>query len=185
MANSVESGAVRVARGSGSGFRLTAELVLPASIDEVFDFYSDAANLEAITPAWLHFRILSPRSIEMGIGTLIDYRLRLHGVPVRWQSEITAWEPPFRFVDEQRRGPYREWIHEHSFRDFDGQTLVFDRVDYRVPLGALANRLLVASDLRKIFAYRHRKLWELFGSRSDESGATTSRLRSFSTAEHG
>lgn len=167
------NGAVRLGRGSCGGFRLTAGLVLPAGIDEVFEFYSDVANLEAITPTWLHFQILSPCPIEMGIGTLIDYRLRLHRVPVHWQSEITAWEPPFRFVDEQRRGPYREWIHEHSFRDLGGETLIFDRVDYGVPFGALANRLLVANDLRKIFAYRHGKLWELFGSKNNESGTGT------------
>ncbi len=96
-------------------------------------------------------------------GTLIDYRLRLHGIPIRWQSEISVWEPPLRFVDRQTRGPYRLWIHEHRFVEQEGGTLVIDHVNYRVPGGSLINRLFIVPDLRKIFGFRMQKLQELFG----------------------
>ncbi len=96
-------------------YRLTREQFVPLGLDEVFDFFADAGNLELLTPPWLHFEILAPSPVEMREGTLIDYKLRLHGVPIRWQSEITVWQPPFRFVDRQRRGPYRLWVHTHRF----------------------------------------------------------------------
>lgn len=131
-------------------------------MEEVFAFFSDARNLEVLTPPWLRFRILTPEPIELSTGTLLDYELKLHGFPVRWQSEITAWEPPRRFVDEQRRGPYRLWIHEHRFEPRDSGTLAQDRVRYSVFGGALVNRFLVEPDLRRIFAFRQQKLLELF-----------------------
>jgi ligand-binding SRPBCC domain-containing protein len=143
---------------------LQAELWLPRPIDEVFAFFADADNLDAITPPWLRFQTLTPRPIVMAAGTRIDHRLRLRGLPVRWQSEITAWERPHRFVDEQRRGPYRRWVHEHTFREQDGGTLVRDRVEYAVPgwfLEPLLNRWLVGPDLRKVFAYRQKRMREL------------------------
>jgi ligand-binding SRPBCC domain-containing protein len=96
-------------------------------------------------------------------GALIDYRLRLWGIPLRWKTGITAWEPPRRFVDEQLRGPYRLWIHEHTFEEDGDGTVCGDFLRYAVPFGALANRLLVARDVRKIFAYRERRLREVFG----------------------
>ena len=96
---------------------------------------------------------------------MIDYKLRLHGIPIRWQSEISIWEPPTRFVDRQTRGPYRLWHHEHSFVERDGGTLVIDHVNYRPPGGRLVNRLFVVPDLRKIFGFRMQKLSELFGAR--------------------
>ena len=134
---------------------------IPRGRDEVFAFFSDAHNLESITPPMLRFEVLSRRPIEMRAGRLIDYRIRLRGLPLRWQSEITSWEPPHRFVDEQRRGPYRAWIHEHRFEDRDGGTLVTDRVRYRVLGGAVADRLVVRRDLRAIFQYRRKRLEEL------------------------
>ena len=108
-----------------------SQLWLPQPRDKVFAVFSDAANLDAITPPWLNFRTVTPGPIEMHLGTMIDYNLRVHGFPVRWRSEITAWEPPTRFVDEQRSGPYRLWIHEHIFTERDGGTLVGDRVHTR------------------------------------------------------
>lgn len=133
----------------------TSEQWLPRPLDEVFCFFADARNLERITPAWLRFRILTPAPIEMAVGTRIEYRLRIRGVPLRWESEITAWEPPHRFVDEQRRGPYRSWIHTHSFVA-DGQgTRILDEVDYSVWGGRVVDRLLVRRDVAKIFDYRH------------------------------
>ncbi|HKI69625.1 MAG TPA: SRPBCC family protein, partial [Verrucomicrobiae bacterium] len=106
-----------------------AELWLPQNRETIFRFFADAHNLETITPPWLSFYVLTPGQIEMNQGTLIDYRLRVHGVPLRWQSEITVWEPPLRFVDVQRRGPYRRWIHAHTFESRDGGTLCGDYVE--------------------------------------------------------
>jgi ligand-binding SRPBCC domain-containing protein len=137
---------------------LEARLFLPSSLDTVFPFFADAGNLEILTPPWLRFEILTPRPIPMRAGTLIDYRLRLHGIPLRWRSEITAWEPPHRFVDEQRRGPYRKWVHEHTFAERDGGCEVRDFVRYAVPGGRLADFMFVRQDVRRIFEYRSRKL---------------------------
>lgn len=128
----------------------------------MFPFFADARNLERITPPWLRFRILTPGPIEMRVGALIDYRLRIRGVPVRWRTRIAAWEPPHRFVDEQVRGPYRRWVHEHTFEPTDGGTLCRDRVEYAVPGGALIARLLVRPDVERIFAYRRAVLASLF-----------------------
>jgi len=125
---------------------------------EVFGFFSDAHNLEAITPAWLHFRIVTPGAIEMAPGALIEYRLRLHGLPVRWLTCIEEWEPGRRFVDVQVRGPYARWHHTHEFEpDGDCGTVVRDRVRYALPLGPLgelARRTFVARDLDRIFDHR-------------------------------
>jgi ligand-binding SRPBCC domain-containing protein len=143
--------------------QLDAELWLPRRPEELFPFYADARNLERITPPWLRFRIVTPAPIAMQVGTLIDYRLRLHGVPLPWRSEITAWEPPRRFVDEQRRGPFRRWVHEHLLEDRDGGTRVRDRVTYEPPGGSVVDRLLVRRDLERIFAYRQDRLLELLG----------------------
>lgn len=127
-------------------------------IEEAFAFYGDARNLELITPPWLGFEVTTPAPIEMGVGTLIEYRLRLHRVPVRWRTRIETWEPPHRFIDAQIRGPYSLWEHTHTFEE-DGPeaTIIEDRVRYAIPfgpLGELANRLLVQRDLRQIFDYR-------------------------------
>jgi len=143
-------------------FTLTSEQWLPRPLPEVFAFFADAGNLDALTPGWLRFEILTPRPIAMRVGALIDYRLRLRGLPIRWQSEISEWSPPRRFVDEQRHGPYRLWHHTHTFAEVDGGTAVSDIVRYRVVGGALVNTLFVKRDLQKIFAYRQQKLAELF-----------------------
>jgi ligand-binding SRPBCC domain-containing protein len=149
----------------GRGYRLTCELHVARPRDEVFPFFADASNLETITPGFLRFQVLTPRPIEMRTGQLIDYHLRVRGVPLRWRSEITAWEPPTRFVDEQRRGPYRWWIHEHTFEEaYDGGTLVRDIVRYGVPGGALAHALFVKRDVIAIFEHRSQVLSELFSA---------------------
>ena len=140
-----------------------AEQWLPRPRAEVFPFFADAANLERLTPPWLSFRILTPRPVAMAAGALIDYRLRIRGVPVRWRTRIAVWEPPDRFVDEQLRGPYRLWVHEHTFAERDGGTLCRDQVRYAVPGGALVDRLLVRPDVERIFAWRRRALAELCG----------------------
>lgn len=153
---------LRFSRAADGLFTLEAELWLPRPRDEVFRFFADALNLEALTPPWLKFEVLTPRPIEMRVGLRIDYRLRLRGLPLRWQSEITAWEPPVRFVDEQRRGPYRAWIHEHTFEERDGGTLARDMVQYDVIGGRLVNRLFVGRDVGKIFEFRAQALRERF-----------------------
>ena len=145
-------------------FVYESSIWLPRPLDEVFEFFSDASNLEVITPPWLKFSVVTPRPIEVRPGTLIDYRLRFRGFPLRWRSEITAWDPPYRFADVQVKGPYRQWIHEHSFVEQDGGTLAGDRVQYAVWGGALANWLVVRRDVERIFDYRRQTLTAMFGS---------------------
>ncbi|NIN73326.1 MAG: CDP-paratose 2-epimerase [Gemmatimonadetes bacterium] len=140
---------------------LEARTELARPLDEVFDFFANAHNLEALTPPFLRFEILTPDPIILRKGTIIDYRLRLRGIPVRWRSEISVWEPPHRFVDTQLRGPYRWWIHEHRLELAGRGTLMTDRVEYGVLGGDIINRLLVAPDLRRIFAYRAQRVAEL------------------------
>ena len=130
------------------------ELCLPLPPEKLFPFFADAANLDALTPPWLHFRIVTPRPVEMKTGALIDYRLRVHGLPLRWRTHISAWQPPHRFVDEQLRGPYRQWIHEHTFEARDGGTLARDIVRYAVPFDFLAHRWFVRPDIERIFKFR-------------------------------
>ena len=142
---------------------LSTRLFLHQPIERVFEFFADAGNLEMITPPWLRFSILTPRPIAMREGTRIDYRLRVHGLPVRWSSEITRWDPPRGFVDEQRHGPYRLWIHLHEFVERDGGTEVRDFVRYAVPGGRLVDRLFVRGDLERIFAHRTRSLRRILG----------------------
>lgn len=150
-------------------WELLTRLRLPRPRAEVFAFFADTGNLEALTPPWLRFHIETPQPVEMRPGAIIEYRLRVHGVPVRWKTEITAWEPPDRFVDEQRRGPYRLWIHEHRFEDAPGGgTFVIDRVRYRPPFGRLANWLVVERDALTIFRYRTEALLRLFGGREED-----------------
>ena len=146
--------------------KLSNELRVPEGLDAVFQFFADPFNLEALTPPWLRFKILTPTPIDMRAGAVIDYRLSIHGVPVRWSSKITVWDPPHRFVDEQIRGPYRYWSHEHQFEENDAGTLIRDRVHYivrgRIFEPAL-HRLFVRPDIERIFRYRTSRLERLFG----------------------
>jgi ligand-binding SRPBCC domain-containing protein len=135
---------------------------IPADIARVFHFFTQAENLERLTPAFLHFRILTPTPLTIRAGTTIDYRLSLRGVPITWRSEITQWNPPHCFVDEQRGGPYRRWKHTHLFESQNGGTLVTDRVEYATWGGALVNALFVAPELRRIFDYRQAALAKYF-----------------------
>lgn len=139
-------------------------VLLPGTREEIFDFFSQAANLQDITPAWLHFEILTPSPVLMRVGTLIDYRLRVHGFPWRWQTEITVWEPPARFVDEQKRGPYRLWVHEHRFEGRPGGTLMTDTVHYRAPGGRLVHWLFVRRDVERIFKFRRERMLARFST---------------------
>jgi ligand-binding SRPBCC domain-containing protein len=146
---------------------LRREQPLPGSPDDVFPFFADAGNLEAITPSWLAFAVTTPRPIPMGVGTIIEYRLRLHGLPIRWLTQIEAWEPGVRFVDRQLRGPYALWHHTHEFEPTpDGGTLMRDTVRYALPLGpagALAHALFVRRDLERIFDFRRGEVLRRLG----------------------
>ncbi|MGI9098793.1 MAG: SRPBCC family protein [Solirubrobacteraceae bacterium] len=136
---------------------LEREQRLRGTPEAVFGFFADARNLEAITPPLLHFRVVPPEPIVMDTGTLIRYRLRVHGVPVSWLTEIQEWAPPGRFVDAQLEGPYTLWHHTHTFAGDGEETIMRDVVRYRIgfgPLGALANALAVRRDLDRIFDYR-------------------------------
>jgi ligand-binding SRPBCC domain-containing protein len=134
-------------------YRFTSQLWLPQPRARIFEFFSDPHNLDRLTPAWLRFQILSPHSTIVATGTLLDYRLRLHGLPIHWQSEIAVWDPPRRFVDRQTKGPYSV---------YEGGTLIGDNVDYAVPGGRLVQKLFVEPDLRRIFAYRRQTLEQIF-----------------------
>jgi ligand-binding SRPBCC domain-containing protein len=144
---------------------LNTEVWLPCPRDRVFAFFADVNNLDVITPPWLHFLILTP-TVAVREGCLIEYRIRWRGVPLFWRTEVSAWEPPARFVDRQVKGPYRHWLHEHTFEEHDGGTLCRDRVEYAVPgwvVEPLLHRLLVGPDVVRIFEFRNQKLRELFG----------------------
>lgn len=143
-------------------YEISRQIDVPRSLDDVFAFFSDASNLQTLTPAWLRFEILTAPPIVMAVGTEIRYRIRVRGLPMNWLTEITVWEPPHRFVDVQRRGPYRLWVHEHTFERSGSATRVRDHVRYAVPGGALVNRLLVRPDLEKVFDYRQRQMRTLF-----------------------
>jgi ligand-binding SRPBCC domain-containing protein len=162
-------GSLSITRRQAGGYLLRAECTLARPLDEVFAFFSNAANLERLTPDWIKFQILTPAPIDMQVGRLIDYRLRIRGIPLRWQSEITAWEPPHRFVDESRRGPYKFWRHEHRFEHVPGGTRVVDEVAYGVPGGRFVHWLLVGRDVRRIFAFRQAALERIFAPASVQS----------------
>ena len=148
---------------------LRREQRLEAPPAAVFPFFADARNLEAITPPLLRFRLLTPDPISMGVGTFLQYALRLRGVPVRWDTLIQEWEPPHRFVDVQVRGPYRLWHHTHELVALDGgsATLMRDTIRYAIGFGALgeiARRALVVRDLEAIFAFRAERVPAMMAS---------------------
>jgi ligand-binding SRPBCC domain-containing protein len=141
---------------------LQREQRLPGTPERVFGFFVDARNLEALTPPLLRFRLVTPAPITIGKGALIRYRLRVRRVPVGWLTEITEWDPPHRFVDEQIKGPYALWHHTHTFEALDdGGTLMRDVVRYRIgfgPLGVIADRLVVRRDVEAIFDFRAQRI---------------------------
>jgi ligand-binding SRPBCC domain-containing protein len=138
-------------------YRLHREQWIARPRDEVFEFFSNAQNLEALTPPWLSFRILSRTPIPMHAGAEIGYQLAWHGLPIRWKTVILEWHPPHSFVDLQERGPYALWEHTHSFLSEEGGTRIVDHVRYRLPfgfLGSIAHRIRVRNDIARIFDYR-------------------------------
>ncbi len=154
----------------GRIYRLERTQRIQRPLDAVFAFFADATNLEAITPRFLRFRIASPTPVEMRAGARIDYAMSLFGMPVRWRTRITEWEPGVRFVDEQEAGPYAVWRHTHEFEPQGEATLVRDVVDYAVPLGplgALAHLLFVRRTLGRIFDFRR----DVTGRLLDDGGS--------------
>jgi len=136
---------------------------------KVFDFFCEAENLDFLTPPWLRFRFITPLPIRMRRGAEIEYRLRLYGVPVYWKTLITRWDPPRSFQDTQSRGPFRLWMHTHSFEERDGGTLMRDSVLYAVPgwiLEPMVHRLFVRRSIERIFDYRREQFARVFGVRS-------------------
>ncbi|MCY3550130.1 MAG: SRPBCC family protein [Candidatus Poribacteria bacterium] len=150
-------------------FLFKTQQTLEQPLTEVFEFFSNAHNLAVITPPWLKFEVLTPAPIEMVVGTRIDYKLKLRGIPVRWQSEITEWDPPHAFADEQRRGPYRIWRHKHTFDETEDGIVVGDSVEYAVWGGALVDKFFVRPDIEQIFAYRTEQLAEIFHQRKNSN----------------
>ena len=143
---------------------LYREQIIARPIDEVFQFFADAQNLETLTPPWLNFQILTPLPIKMHAGAIIQYSLRLHGISVHWTTAITDWQPPFEFVDVQLRGPYLMWHHRHRFEAIGEQTRMTDEIHYALPygwLGRLAHAVFVARDLAAIFEFRARSVERL------------------------
>lgn len=144
-------------------FTCSLEIALPR--DEVFSFFASAENLQRITPPNLGFQIITPTPIEMKAGALIDYRISLHGIPMTWRTEITKWDPPFGFVDTQLSGPYKQWVHRHTFSETDaGSTLIEDEVRYRLPLEPLGDiaRFFVEREIKNIFDYRQKTVAGVF-----------------------
>lgn len=142
-------------------------IVLHAPLDEVFHFFSDARNLERITPPWLNFKILGQSTPSIEEGTEFDYRLRIHGFPIYWKSRILQWNLNERFVDTQLSGPYQKWYHLHLFWAEGDRTRMQDEVLYRLPLGCLGDRLAgwwVDRDVKRIFEYRAKTISTIFGS---------------------
>lgn len=148
-------------------YRLEREQHVAPPPAEAFELFSDATRLEQITPPWLSFRVETPAPIELRPGTLIEYRLRLHRVPLRWLTRIEVWEPGCRFVDVQVRGPYALWHHTHDFEPGTrGGTVIRDTVRYALPLGplgAIAHRAFVRRDVERIFDFRRRAIERILG----------------------
>jgi len=146
-------------------YELKREVWIPRTLPEVFAFFSKATNLETLTPEWLKFRVVTPEPIAMRAGALIEYRLKVRGLPIGWRTEILEWNPPYSFVDLQLKGPYKLWHHTHTFVEKDGGTLMTDVVKYDLPfgpLGRIVHWLQVKRDVQSIFDYRSRRILELF-----------------------
>jgi ligand-binding SRPBCC domain-containing protein len=142
-------------------FEFSCEQWIPKTPEEIFEFFADAYNLELLTPPWMKFEVLTPDPINICEGTVIDYKLRIKGIPMRWQSKISRWDRPHSFVDEQIKGPYKLWIHTHEFKAYNGGTQAADHVRYAVPGGAIVNKYFVANDLNRIFDYRRNAIKQL------------------------
>ena len=148
-----------------SEYIFKSTVTIEAPREEVFEFFADAGNLERITPPELNFHIVTPQPIDIHQGTLIDYKLKMRGIPMKWRTEISVWEPPVRFVDQQLRGPYSQWIHTHTFTEIGpNETLMEDEVRYRLPfepIGDIAH-FFVGREVQYIFDFRRKAVEEIF-----------------------
>lgn len=149
--------------------QLECDTIVPASLDHTFAFFSNASNLERLTPSWLNFTILTPMPVVMREGAEIDYRIRLYGLSIPWRTRIDVWEPGARFIDRQIVGPYRWWHHEHIFEAVAGGTRVIDRLEY-VPRAQWISGWLVRRDVERIFTYRQLALREIFSATAPAGG---------------
>ena len=146
-------------------FRLEAKQLIHKPLEEVFGFFSRPENLVKITPAKLHFKILTPSPLEMKQGALIDYTIKMFKVPIHWRTLITTYEPPFRFVDVQIKGPYSFWHHTHIFKEVSDGVEIYDEVHYSIPfglLGKILHTLWIKKDLNNIFEHRRGVIEDLF-----------------------
>ncbi|HEX5051126.1 MAG TPA: SRPBCC family protein [Planctomycetota bacterium] len=151
-------------------WRLRSSLWVPHPPAAVFPFFADAANLQLLTPSWLSFTMQTPQPVAMAAGALIDYRIRVRGVRLRWRTRITCWDPPHVFGDEQVRGPCARWHHVHTFTACDGGTILGDHVDMRPwggPFAGVLMALFVRRDVERIFRYRAQVIAAQFGTRHD------------------
>ena len=147
------------------GFYFQQKMIIEKPLKEVFGFFSNAENLQRITPPKLQFKILTSLPVSMTKGTLIDYQIKLFKVPFKWKTEITEWNPPYRFIDIQRKGPYRQWIHTHKFEQTEHGVLVTDMVHYKLwgsVFNGLINRWFVRPQVSNIFEFRRRALSNIF-----------------------
>jgi ligand-binding SRPBCC domain-containing protein len=147
-------------------YSIQAEQVVPRPLDEVFAFFDRPENLQKLTPPSLGFEILTPEPLEMYRGALIDYTIKIWGVPLHWRTLITCYDPPHKFVDEQLKGPYSFWHHTHTFTEVEGGTKIADHVRYAMPFGILGRAIhavYVERDLKRIFGFREKLVRELFG----------------------
>ena len=146
-------------------YTFETKTILNGNIEKVFDFFCQAANLQKLTPPALDFKILSDIPIGMKKGALIDYRIKLYGIPVKWKTEITVWNPPFEFEDTQLKGPYKLWKHNHIFKDLGEKTEMTDVVKYNPkgwPFNSLLNQIFVSKEVEKIFSYREEIFLSIF-----------------------
>ncbi|MFT5299878.1 MAG: ligand-binding SRPBCC domain-containing protein [Mariniblastus sp.] len=165
---------IQIKKDSVRGYRLCTEMDVKLPRTEVFDFFSDAMQLERITPPWVKFSVVTPQPIEMRSGLLLDYRLKIHSIPIGWRTEIREWAPPEKFIDIQLKGPYRQWHHEHLFEDLgNGWTRVKDQVHYIPRGGSLIHRFMVKPDLVKIFTFRQDRLTEIFNERIENRASAS------------
>ena len=150
----------------GMYYELTDHFVVKSTLADTWAFFGDAMNLPKITPPWMGFHVLTPAPIDMHTGTLIDYKVKVMGLPVKWRTRIIDWSPPRQFIDLQLRGPYTLWHHQHTFEQVDDGTACTDRVTYKVPaggIGRLMNRFLIRKQLKEIFEYRSKIIDQTFG----------------------
>ena len=148
-------------------FLLNRQMALPVPRAKVFEFFADAGNLEKITPPELGFHIITPQPMHLAEGSIIEYILKLRGFPIRWRTLISQWDPPYQFIDEQLKGPYKQWMHRHLFAELEnGETSIEDIVHYRLPLEPLGDTLhfMVRGELDRIFDYREKAVREILTS---------------------